>query len=89
MRTVIALSLAIVVGLLGSIACADDAGSVAATANERGLQEATPTEDQENVLDVPVLDDPRLIANGAAEYAVMCSDCHLGPGLATTNFAEP
>ena len=32
-------------------------------------------------LGVPVLDDPALIANGAAEYAQMCALCHLGPGV--------
>ncbi len=30
---------------------------------------------------VPPLDDPKLVAEGAEHYAAMCSGCHLGPGL--------
>jgi mono/diheme cytochrome c family protein len=30
---------------------------------------------------VPPLDDPGLIADGAAHYAEMCTGCHLAPGM--------
>ena len=30
---------------------------------------------------VPRLDDPKMIADGAAHYAEMCSGCHLAPGM--------
>lgn len=30
---------------------------------------------------VPPLDDPKMIANGAADYNAMCMGCHLGPGI--------
>lgn len=33
-------------------------------------------------IQVPPLDDPQRIAEGAEHYAAMCSGCHLGPGLA-------
>ena len=32
-------------------------------------------------IQVPPLDDPALIADGAEHYAAMCSGCHLAPGL--------
>jgi mono/diheme cytochrome c family protein len=31
---------------------------------------------------VPNLDDPKMIAAGAAHYAEMCTSCHLAPGMA-------
>ena len=30
---------------------------------------------------VPPLDDPKLVTEGAEHYAAMCSGCHLAPGL--------
>lgn len=30
---------------------------------------------------VPDLDDPQLILKGAGQYAAMCTDCHLAPGM--------
>jgi mono/diheme cytochrome c family protein len=30
---------------------------------------------------VPKLDDPQLILKGAGQYAAMCTDCHLAPGM--------
>jgi mono/diheme cytochrome c family protein len=35
-------------------------------------------------LEVPALDDPRTIADGAEHYLAMCSGCHLGPGVPDT-----
>ena len=35
-------------------------------------------------VEVPSLDDPQLIANGAAHYVPMCAGCHLGPGAEDT-----
>jgi mono/diheme cytochrome c family protein len=35
-------------------------------------------------IEVPALDDAELIAEGAEHYAAMCSECHLGPGVANT-----
>jgi len=35
-------------------------------------------------LEVPALDDPRKIADGAEHYVAMCSGCHLGPGVPDT-----
>ena len=33
-------------------------------------------------IEVPDLDDPKLIAEGASEYSQMCAACHLAPGVA-------
>ncbi|MBI1731986.1 MAG: c-type cytochrome [Gammaproteobacteria bacterium] len=35
-------------------------------------------------IDVPALDDPGLIAEGAEHYPAMCSGCHLAPGMDDT-----
>ena len=35
-------------------------------------------------IEVPDLDDPRKIADGAEHYVPMCSGCHLGPGTQDT-----
>ena len=35
-------------------------------------------------IEVPDLDDPQQIADGAAHYVPMCSGCHLGPGTQDT-----
>lgn len=32
-------------------------------------------------LEVPSLNDPRLMLKGAGQYAAMCADCHLAPGV--------
>jgi mono/diheme cytochrome c family protein len=32
-------------------------------------------------IQVPNLEDPRLILKGAGQYAAMCTDCHLKPGV--------
>jgi mono/diheme cytochrome c family protein len=37
---------------------------------------------------VPQLDDPKMIAAGAAHYAEMCSGCHLAPGLSGSEIRE-
>ena len=35
-------------------------------------------------IEVPDLNDPQRIADGAAHYVPMCADCHLGPGTQDT-----
>ncbi|MGH8530768.1 MAG: c-type cytochrome [Nevskiales bacterium] len=35
-------------------------------------------------IEVPPLDDPRQVAEGAEHYAAMCSGCHLAPGMEDT-----
>jgi mono/diheme cytochrome c family protein len=37
---------------------------------------------------VPGLDDPKMIAEGAAHYAEMCSGCHLAPGMKGSEIRE-
>src|SRR5512147_2492243 len=32
-------------------------------------------------IQIPVLDDPKLIEEGAAHYNEMCKGCHLAPGV--------
>jgi mono/diheme cytochrome c family protein len=32
-------------------------------------------------IDVPNLEDPKFIAEGASEYSAMCAGCHLAPGV--------
>ncbi len=32
-------------------------------------------------IQVPPLEDPKLVAEGAKDYADMCTDCHLAPGV--------
>jgi len=32
-------------------------------------------------IEIPKLEDPKLIAQGAREYAEMCTGCHLAPGM--------
>ncbi len=39
-------------------------------------------------IDVPDLDAPVLIAEGAGEYAEMCAGCHLAPGVANNEFRK-
>ncbi len=39
-------------------------------------------------LQVPKLDDPKMIAEGAGHYAEMCTGCHLAPGM-TENEMRP
>ena len=37
----------------------------------------------------PDLDYPERIADGAGQYAEMCSECHLAPGMKRTEIAGP
>jgi mono/diheme cytochrome c family protein len=37
---------------------------------------------------VPPLDDPELVADGAEHYAAMCVDCHLAPGMKQSELRE-
>lgn len=39
-------------------------------------------------LEVPDLDDPRRVLEGATQYAEMCSTCHLAPGMKETLLAK-
>jgi len=39
-------------------------------------------------IDVPELDVPELIAQGAQEYAQMCAGCHLAPGVDDNEFRQ-
>ena len=39
-------------------------------------------------IQVPALDDPHLIAEGAEHYAAMCAECHLAPGVDKTDLRE-
>jgi mono/diheme cytochrome c family protein len=66
------------------------ATSTVPAASERAPQGVVENGDDipEENLDVPILDDPVLIANGAAEYAVMCEGCHLGPGVEDNEYRK-
>ncbi|HKZ09144.1 MAG TPA: c-type cytochrome [Rhodanobacteraceae bacterium] len=37
---------------------------------------------------VPNLDDPQLVLKGAGQYAAMCTDCHLRPGMESSELRE-
>ena len=39
-------------------------------------------------IQVPALDDPHLIAEGAEHYAAMCANCHLAPGVDKTDIRD-
>lgn len=39
-------------------------------------------------IDVPNLDDPKLISMGAGHYAEMCTGCHLAPGMDESELRE-
>jgi mono/diheme cytochrome c family protein len=39
-------------------------------------------------IEVPPLDDPKLIADGGQHYAEMCVDCHLAPGAKESEIRE-
>jgi mono/diheme cytochrome c family protein len=39
-------------------------------------------------IQVPDLDDPELIAEGAVDYARMCSECHLAPGVTSSELRD-
>src|SRR3546814_8890945 len=41
-----------------------------------------------NELQVPALDDPARIVQGAGNYAAMCTGCHLAPGMSETERSE-
>ena len=39
-------------------------------------------------IDVPALEDPELITSGAGNYDAMCADCHLKPGVHSTEMSR-
>lgn len=39
-------------------------------------------------IQVPKLDDPKMIAEGAHRYATMCDGCHLPPGAKSNDFLQ-
>ena len=39
-------------------------------------------------IQVPPLDDPKLVADGAKDYADMCTGCHLAPGVKESEIRE-
>lgn len=39
-------------------------------------------------IEVPNLDDPKLISMGAGHYAEMCTGCHLAPGMPESELRE-
>src|SRR3546814_9995822 len=41
-----------------------------------------------NELQVPALDDPARIVQGAGNYAAMCTGCHLAPGMSETEMSR-
>ena len=41
-----------------------------------------------NDVQVPPLDDPELVADGAEHYAAMCAGCHLAPGVEQSEMRE-
>ncbi|MDN5923605.1 MAG: cytochrome c [Xanthomonadales bacterium] len=41
-----------------------------------------------DAIQVPNLDDPALISEGASHYAEMCTGCHLAPGLSKTEIRQ-
>ena len=43
---------------------------------------------QSKGIKVPDLDAPKLVAEGADEYAEMCTGCHLAPGMADNEFRK-
>jgi mono/diheme cytochrome c family protein len=52
------------------------------TARERSIAARVGTPD------IPNLEDPKRIADGAGEYGEMCQGCHLGPGVANTEMRQ-
>jgi mono/diheme cytochrome c family protein len=46
------------------------------------------TESRSAGIQVPDLDDPRLVAAGAQHYAEMCAECHRAPGAAESDIRQ-
>ncbi|WP_149193468.1 c-type cytochrome [Luteimonas suaedae] len=56
-------------------------GALLATMRDRSIERRTRT------LQVPDLDDPARILQGAGNYDAMCAVCHLAPGIAETELS--
>jgi mono/diheme cytochrome c family protein len=72
-------------GLVNVAASAPDSGIVRwflRTARDRGVTS------QARDLEVPALDNPATIRNGANHYHAMCVECHGGPGVAPGEIGE-
>ena len=65
---------------------ADDAHTGPVYATLEALRERS-IEVRASKLDVPDLDDPARVTQGAGNYAAMCVGCHLAPGMTGTELS--
>jgi mono/diheme cytochrome c family protein/ketosteroid isomerase-like protein len=96
MKMTRALLLLLVLGFLGAAACvyfglfnvaADEPhGEMVRQLLETVRQRSVTA--RANDIQVPPLDDPALVAEGAGHYSEMCSGCHLAPGVADSEIRE-
>jgi mono/diheme cytochrome c family protein len=83
--TAIAVTLAALFVYLGAFDVAADVPHSALTARLIEAVRDRSIAVRLNDIQVPTLDDPQLIAEGAEHYAAMCADCHLAPGVDKTD----
>lgn len=92
MKTIVSLLLASLI--LAIIALGSGAYNMAATEKHWGITEKiiewvreSSIEVRAKDLQVPSLDDEKLLASGAEHYSAMCTICHLAPGLKPTELS--
>ncbi|HET8764116.1 MAG TPA: cytochrome c [Rhodanobacter sp.] len=87
---VIVLVLVVLAGWLwsGSYDIGADAPHWKATAKLINVLRERSIETRLGDIKVPRLDDPALIAEGAAHYSQMCTQCHLAPGMTESDTRE-
>lgn len=87
---VLVLVLVVLAGWLwsGSYDIGADAPHWKATAKLINVLRERSIETRLGDIKVPRLDDPALIAEGAAHYSQMCTQCHLAPGMTESDTRE-
>lgn len=92
MKTIVSLLLASLI--LAIIALGSGAYNMAATEKHWSITEKiiewvreSSVEARAKDLQVPSLDDEKLLASGAEHYSAMCTICHLAPGLKPTELS--
>jgi mono/diheme cytochrome c family protein len=86
----------ITLAILGLIAVYSGTFNIAADASHWGittraietLRDRSIDSHAKDVAVPKMLDEPKLVANGASEYAEMCTGCHLAPGMKDTEMRK-
>jgi mono/diheme cytochrome c family protein len=79
---VVVLAVAAAIALSGTYNVAADSTHMALTRTILGFVRERSIDVRAEDIKVPPLGDPKMIADGAADYDAMCTGCHLAPGVA-------